>query len=213
MTRREKVIFNRGRICGTADALKRIYVEQHDDPHVVALLIEEMVKAADDIAIIAEAEIEEQEAKQDGASFTTSTCHDANGKPIEEKPVAPERTPKEKIQEAALAELLQRLREYGSLDSRQREATQSPWWAIIDPDALAASLADPGDVLSAVARAISGPYFSRASAEHYLMVRGCEFSKSAVVYCLGASRAFQWTWFADHCKLIAGIDPQTGGPL
>ena len=117
-------------------------------------------------------------------------------------------------QDEAQAALLDHLREYGSLEGMQRECTQSPWWAIIDEDRLKGMLkTDPDDVCHAVAHSVAGPYFSRAMAQNYLDKLGRKFHDGAKVYCLGAMNAPEWTWFADRCKELAGIDLWTGKRL
>jgi len=114
----------------------------------------------------------------------------------------------------AQAALLDHLREYGGIESDKREFTQSPWWAIIDEGRLKQMLStDPDDVCQAVAHSVAGPYFSREMAQNYLNKLGRKFHPGAKVYCLGAMNAPEWTWFADRCKELAGINPQTGKAL
>ena len=61
--------------------------------------------------------------------------------------------------------------------SDENEATESPWWIIIDPR----QMMKP-DCFH-VANMITGPFFSRKEAEDHLKYRRHAFSKRAVVYC------------------------------
>lgn len=61
--------------------------------------------------------------------------------------------------------------------SEENEGTESPWWMIIDP-----SQNMRLDV-SAVAHQITGPFFSRETAQAHLTNRIYAFSDRARVYC------------------------------
>lgn len=61
--------------------------------------------------------------------------------------------------------------------SELNESTSYPWWTIIDPD----QMMSPG--CHKVASMITGPFFSRKSAEEFLSRTRYNFSKRAVVYC------------------------------
>jgi hypothetical protein len=63
--------------------------------------------------------------------------------------------------------------------SEKNESTESPWWVIIDPQ----ELSDPLN-FHLVASQISGPFFSRESAQRHLSARRYAFGKGAVVYCM-----------------------------
>jgi len=60
------------------------------------------------------------------------------------------------------------------LVSEQTECTESPWWVIVGPSSL--DLRRPADH-------ITGPFFSRESAEEYLAARRYDFGRKAYVYC------------------------------
>jgi len=61
--------------------------------------------------------------------------------------------------------------------SEKNEATESPWWIIIDPRQMFAL-----DCYT-VASMITGPFFSREEAQEFLDRTRYNFSKHAVVYC------------------------------
>lgn len=61
--------------------------------------------------------------------------------------------------------------------SEKCESTESPWWIIIDPSQMMSP-----DVCQ-VAHMITGPFFSRESAEAHLQARRYAFSKRAKVWC------------------------------
>lgn len=60
------------------------------------------------------------------------------------------------------------------------EATAYPWWAIVDPRH---GLVSARASVDHVASQITGPFFSRASAEQTLSERRYRFGKHAKVYC------------------------------
>lgn len=57
------------------------------------------------------------------------------------------------------------------------EATAYPWWMILDPGHMW------GGTINDVAAMVTGPFFSRASAEAHLKARRHAYSKKAAVYC------------------------------
>lgn len=63
--------------------------------------------------------------------------------------------------------------------SEKNESTESPWWVIID----AREVEDPTNY-HVVASMISGPFFSRESAQRHLNARRYAFGDGAVVYCM-----------------------------
>lgn len=69
------------------------------------------------------------------------------------------------------------------VDLEHNEATDSPYWLIIDPRPLRKSeiLDDCG--VSAVASMVTGVFFSRAEAEAHLKSRHYAFGKYAKVWC------------------------------
>lgn len=70
--------------------------------------------------------------------------------------------------------------------SEKNEGTNAPWWIIIDPFNLSNVYRnDTKELLSVmdIAFAISGPFFSRESAQNYLDQNHYNFSEHARVYC------------------------------
>ena len=61
--------------------------------------------------------------------------------------------------------------------SEDNEATSAPWWMIIDPKQ--SFRCDPHEIASM----ITGPFFSRESAEYFLASTKYNFTSRAVVYC------------------------------
>jgi hypothetical protein len=112
------------------------------------------------------------------------------------------------IKRTASELLLEHLRNYGGMPSEKKDFTQSPWWVIVDPTRFKSRLQtydmeDAGDIVSLITSCISGPYFSRETAELYLKQVSHHFSKDAIVYCLGARDAYEWEWFAKTCRNLA----------
>lgn len=70
------------------------------------------------------------------------------------------------------------------------ECTEHPWWFIAEParDRSAES----------VAQAITGPYFSRESAEHELKTRAYAYSRKAIVWCASGHRSPDWQVFCEE---------------
>ena len=64
--------------------------------------------------------------------------------------------------------------------SKENEGTESPWWIIIDPRQ---NFNTNDNGLYAVASMITGPFFSRESAQEFLDRTHYNFSKNAKVYC------------------------------
>lgn len=61
--------------------------------------------------------------------------------------------------------------------SEKCEATESPYWLILDPGYTWTGRADM------VAEMVTGPFFSRESAEAHLETRRYAFGRNAIVYC------------------------------
>lgn len=60
------------------------------------------------------------------------------------------------------------------------ECTAYPWWAIVDPRQ---RLVTASNAVDHVASQITGPFFSRASAEETLKAKRHRFGRHAAVYC------------------------------
>ena len=77
--------------------------------------------------------------------------------------------------------------------SEKNEATDSPWWFLVDPQPLLNTMegiADHGEVPSAddiintiAMSSIEGPFFSREKAEEYLNRRKYAYSVETIVWC------------------------------
>jgi hypothetical protein len=65
-----------------------------------------------------------------------------------------------------------------TLSSADNEATESPYWLILDPKQ------NMGCDFHYLASQITGPFFCREDAEAHLSSRRYAFSKRAVVYCM-----------------------------
>jgi len=61
--------------------------------------------------------------------------------------------------------------------SEKNEATAYPWWAILNPRMGGMSAHN-------ISSTITGPFFSRESAEEYLQAKSHRFSPKAEVWCL-----------------------------
>ena len=95
-----------------------------------------------------------------------------------------------------------------TLKSSDNEATCSPYWMIVDPSAVTGSVmgededgnkyeADIGDELierlvDMIPHCITGPFFSRESANEHLKARRYAFSKSTYVYCFSGYASPQY---------------------
>lgn len=71
--------------------------------------------------------------------------------------------------------------------SDDHEGTSEPWWLIIDPNQQMFEL----DVHT-VANMITGPFFSRESAQSFLDATRYNFSKHAKVYCHSGYHSFEY---------------------
>jgi hypothetical protein len=69
-----------------------------------------------------------------------------------------------------------------ALKTHNNEATEAPYWLIIDPERLHVEEDVEPDV-HAITPCITGPFFCREDAEDHLRSRHYAFSDRAVVYC------------------------------
>lgn len=85
--------------------------------------------------------------------------------------------------------------------SEANEATDSPWWVLIDPkmvQQIMEGVAEHGElpstdyILGVIAGSIEGPYLSRKEAEDYLRSRHYAYSSDAKVWCASGYRADQY---------------------
>ena len=67
-----------------------------------------------------------------------------------------------------------------AVDTENNEGTSSPWWMIIDPRQ---SMSTKKEACHDIAAMITGPFFSRASAQAFLDATRYNFGPNAVVYC------------------------------
>lgn len=65
--------------------------------------------------------------------------------------------------------------------SEDNEGTESPWWTIINPRQNLETKRE--QALYNIAGMITGPFFSRKSAQEFLDLTRYNFSKNAKVYC------------------------------
>ncbi len=70
------------------------------------------------------------------------------------------------------------------------ECTAYPWWAIVDPRH---GLVPAEDRVHHVASQITGPFFSRASAEETLQAKRHRFGRHAKVYCFSGHMSPDYT--------------------
>jgi len=70
--------------------------------------------------------------------------------------------------------------------STKNEATESPYWLILDPHQM--FRLDVNDLASM----ITGPFFSREEAQNHLERRNYGYSKHAMVYCMSGYYADQY---------------------
>ena len=75
------------------------------------------------------------------------------------------------------------------VDLEHPEATDSPYWLIIDPSQ---NFRTDGSGVHAIASMITGPFFSRVVAESHLSHRKYAFSRNARVYCLSGYPSSQY---------------------
>ena len=80
-----------------------------------------------------------------------------------------------------------------SVDLENNEGTESPWWAIIDPRQ---NFLTDSDGIYNIANMITGPFFSRESAEKHIEARHYAFSCHARVFC------FSGYWSDEYKKAI-----------
>jgi len=66
------------------------------------------------------------------------------------------------------------------------ECTDSPWWAIVDPQK------NMRRDLATAAFQITGPYFSRKEAEDFLELTHYNFSSRAKVWCFSGYHSYQY---------------------
>ena len=71
--------------------------------------------------------------------------------------------------------------------SEDNESTRSPWWVIVDPK----QIMKP-DCYSVMVGMITGPFFSRKSAQDFLDNKRHRYSKRAVVYCASGCDSNQY---------------------
>ena len=76
-----------------------------------------------------------------------------------------------------------------ALKSADNEATDAPYWLIVDPrtegrdSALMGEDWTPHDVINYIVNCITGPFFSRKDAQEHLESRRYAFTDKATVYC------------------------------
>ena len=70
------------------------------------------------------------------------------------------------------------------------EATEHPWWFIAEPSRDRSA--------ESVAQAITGPYFSRESAEDQLRRNPHRYSRKAIVWCASGYRSPEWRAFCEE---------------
>ena len=82
-----------------------------------------------------------------------------------------------------------------SVDLENNEGTESPWWAIIDPRQ---NFLTDSDGIYNIANMITGPFFSRESAERHLEERRNAFSGYARAFC------FSGCYSSEYKKAVMG---------
>lgn len=70
--------------------------------------------------------------------------------------------------------------------SDENEGTEAPWWVILDP----CQMMKPD--IHTLAGMVTGPFFSRGTAETYLYNHAYNFSKRAQVFCMSGYRSKQY---------------------
>lgn len=81
--------------------------------------------------------------------------------------------------------------------SKNCEMTTYPWWGIINPEQIMTNKEpDP------IAARITGPFFSRESAEAFLQKTRYNFSKYAVVWCFSGCYSEDWINFTKSMPMI-----------
>jgi hypothetical protein len=81
--------------------------------------------------------------------------------------------------------------------SEENECTRAPWWMIINPKQ---NMRTGSDGVHAIASMITGPFFSRGSAQSYLDSRRHNFGKGATVYCASGHAN------DDYCRQIGDAE-------
>lgn len=75
------------------------------------------------------------------------------------------------------------------VDPDKCESTAYPYWIIIDPKMPLASM---DHLIHLIARAVTGPFFSREAAQEHLTLANHHFSAHAKVYCASGHASWQW---------------------
>jgi hypothetical protein len=92
--------------------------------------------------------------------------------------------------------------------STDNEGTDSPWWAIVDPRQ---NFRVDDQAVHAVAGMITGPFFSRESAQAHLDSARNHFGKNPQVYCLsGCYSPEYWSACKNGEKMVDTIKHLTG---
>jgi hypothetical protein len=73
--------------------------------------------------------------------------------------------------------------------SGDNESTAFPWWAIVDPRL---GTITKHECVHAVASMITGPFFSRESAERALASGRYNYGKHAAVYCFSGHKSWDY---------------------
>jgi hypothetical protein len=81
------------------------------------------------------------------------------------------------------------------IDIKDNEATESPYWLILDPKQ------NMNCDIHQLAGQITGPFFSRESAENHLKSRRYNYTKRAHVYCLSGYYSFDYKMALRQAKL------------
>lgn len=83
-----------------------------------------------------------------------------------------------------------------TLKGADNEATESPYWLIIDP-----SGPNMKTKSSEVANCITGPFFCRQDAEDHLAARRYNFSPRTVVWCLSGYWSHKYKTFCREIEI------------
>jgi hypothetical protein len=75
------------------------------------------------------------------------------------------------------------------VDLENPEATDSPWWIIIDPRQ---NFKTDNQSIHYIASMLTGPFFSRQEGEDHLTARRHAFSINARVYCCSGYQSLQY---------------------
>jgi len=97
-----------------------------------------------------------------------------------------------------------------TLQNADNEATEAPYWLIIDPDQMMSPKIDR------VASMITGPFFSRADADDQLAHRRYDYSAKAGVWCFSGYYSDKYTILCRSlrigCEPIASAEGDAEGP-